>query len=139
MSFPGKISKTDPRAIADAQGRIWVLSGYQNQALQIFDTRSGQWQSFPNLQAAYLKLQNDPPHFPANDLWVFDPQYNANRVAYRDGVIDLYYYDGSSWQSLKRPQITGKKESDLALGASMVRSRWKTLCQYPEPDHLAQG
>ena len=135
MDSPGSISEWDgekwaghpiPSAekwtwpadiLADAEGRMWVNPDTDGRDVHVITTTTGQWQNFTDLQAAYLALRDHPPHFPDNRLFVFDPQYSADRqrAAYRRGVVYLFYYDGSTWRRFERSQITGK-DNDNALG-----------------------
>jgi hypothetical protein len=107
------INRQMPTLVGDKEGRLWLLG----RPLDIFDTRSGQWQSFPKLTDAYRALRNAPPHFLPNDAFMFDPQYAADgkRIATREGAALFEYYDGSAWQNLQRYQITGQR-NDNAVG-----------------------
>jgi hypothetical protein len=119
-AIPGGEKLTFPQNITpDHEGRIWVNVGGagDHQKTDSFDPKSGQWQSFANTQAAYLDLRANPPHFPPDRVFNFNPQYSADRqrIAYRSGVVDIFYYDGSAWQQITNFQITGKT-NDNAVG-----------------------
>lgn len=127
--LPSDIGKSNPGILADEEGRLWVLWGAEKQRIQILTIKTNQWQIFPELQDAYIGLRKKPPHFAENDVFTFDPQYSADgkRIAYREGVTELHYYDGKAWQKLKRPQITDKKDSDGAIGPPWFDANGK-LC-----------
>jgi hypothetical protein len=103
----------------DNEGRIWVDVGGagDHQKTNAFNPKTGQWQSFPSTQAAYLALRDDLPHFLPGRMFDIDPQYTADRqrIAYRAGAAYVVYYDGSAWQRITYFQITGKN-SDSAVG-----------------------
>ena len=107
--------------LTDAEGRVWVTRGDAKNALPVFDSATGEWQTFAGLQDAYRKLRDRPPHFlplhPASQV-VFDPQYSADhqRIAYRDGTSDFYYYDGAAWQHFDCRQVTGKTDRNSKIG-----------------------
>lgn len=114
---PGVLPPPPPDLRTDAEGRVWVMGDYRY-TLHLFDTHSGQWQEFPKQREAYLALRDHPPHFLGDDIYTFGPQYSADRqrVAYREGVVDVHYYDGSSWRQFSRVQIDGNKKSNYGLG-----------------------
>jgi hypothetical protein len=97
----------------DDQGRLWLYS----QSTLIFDPRSGQWQSFPKMEDAFLAFKDKPVQF-RRDEWFLTPQYSADhkRIAYRRGVIEINYFDGANWQKWMRSQIVGKNDGDNAVG-----------------------
>lgn len=97
----------------DDQGRLWTYS----KTIDIFDPKSGQWQTFPDLNAAFLAFKKHPPQF-RRDQWFITPQYSADhkRIAYRRGVIEINYYDGAKWMKWERTQIIGRNDGDNAVG-----------------------
>jgi hypothetical protein len=97
----------------DDQGRIWINSS----APAFFDPRSGQWQTYANRHDAMLASLGKPFKF-LRDQWFRAPSYSADgkRVAYRDGVIWIEYYDGAVWHHFTRADIMGKKDDDNAVG-----------------------
>ena len=111
---------TNPQNVTpDHEGRVWVNVGGadERQKTWAFDTKTNEWQTFANTQAAYLALRDNPPHYTTGRMFDIDPQYSVDhqRIAYRSGVADTLYYDGSAWQRISCFQITGKKE-DIAVG-----------------------
>ena len=116
--IPGEADQTRPSTILiDAEDRVWVNPGTGDQKVHIFDVKTGEWRNFDDIKAAFLGCRERPPHFPENGYFLFDPQYStdASRAAYRQGVVYLHYYDGSSWRRLDRAQISGEK-NDNAVG-----------------------
>ena len=114
---PGSVPLTAPDIVADAEGRIWVMA-YWHYKLHIFETHSGRWQTFPSIEAAFIALRASPPHFLGDGMFASTPQFSRDgrRVAYRSGVIDCCYYDGSSLRRFREPEIDGKMERVNNLG-----------------------
>jgi hypothetical protein len=97
----------------DDQGRLWLYS----QGVLLFDPRTSQWQTFPKLDAAFVAFKDKPVHF-LHDTNFLTAQYNADRrrIAYRQGVTEINYYDGTAWHRWERRNIVGKEEGDGAVG-----------------------
>ena len=99
----------------DDQGRIWVNT--ELAPVSIYDPRSDQWQTFPNLEEAFLASKDKPVRF-LHNRWSLAPQYSGDqkRMAYRWQVISISYYNGTTWQRWGRKDITGTKGDDNTVG-----------------------
>ena len=130
-SVPDFLRRQAPEIRTDAEGRVWVMPRGENR-LRVFEVPTGQWQDFADEQDAYLALRGRPPHFLGShgpENFNFDPQYGVDgqRIAYREGVIDFRYYDGSTWQRFNRAGISGQKGGDSVVGPPWFDSEGR-LC-----------
>jgi hypothetical protein len=107
-----------PTLQGDLDGHVWVMSATRDGGIAIYDPAADRWQTFANLKAAYLGLAKTPTRFQPTGIVDNDPAYSPDgkRVAFRDGVIYLNYYDGTTWQTFRRENIIGKKDGDNAIG-----------------------
>jgi len=101
--------------MADAQDRIWVMPGSDQQPTNFFDSHSGQWRSFPTAMAAFLALKDNPPQFLHDKRYFYNPQYSADhkRIAYRSKNWQVVYYDGTKWQNWKRFEIIAQNYPNM--------------------------
>lgn len=122
--------------LSDAQGRVWVLppqSSPQSKPLpvQIYDIHAKTWQSFPDLQEAFVKIR-PRVRFLANGHYLFGPEYSPDhrRIAFREesrtyrvdkgwrteGERNFWYYDGRDWKDINVADVIGAKDEHAQLG-----------------------
>ncbi len=124
------------RILSDAQGRIWVVPPESSprpelQPVQVYGIESKQWQSFPSLQDAFLKIKPSP-RFLANGHYLHGPEYSPDhrRIAFREesriyqidqvwrseSFRNFWYFDGSLWRDINVSDVIGTKDEHVLLG-----------------------
>lgn len=97
----------------DDQGRLWTMA----KVVLVFDPKTGQWQTFPDYDAAFLAMKDRSLRF-LNDRWFRGPQYSVDRkrIAYRRDLSEIRYFDGMKWQKWRRKEITKETGYDSPVG-----------------------
>jgi hypothetical protein len=116
--FPSGISPIQPRAMADKEGRIWIIPSSDQSEFAYFDSPTGRWTTFPDTMTAYQKLESDPPRFNLRKEFIGGPEYSPDgkKVAYRYGGSGLIYFDGSAVHRWNPKDIAGISAGNLGLG-----------------------
>lgn len=91
----------------DTRGRVWYLPD-SNQKAGYFDSRTKQWEVYPNFETALLALKSDPPVF-CNSRQPLAPAYNkdGSQIAFSPDAMEVHLYDGKTWRHWDRTEIFG--------------------------------
>lgn len=97
---------------ADSRGRIWVwLLTKPNSPVWILEPDFNEWQSMPSYLDALAVAVRDDRHFWLREAR-FVPAFSGDgKVVLRDGEGALQFFDGRSWVTWPRKEITGKPNS----------------------------